>query len=148
MFTIEKMQEDDCDSIMDMVMSFYDSPAVSHPVPERTLTETFKAALRGDEGLDGYKLVEDGKIAGYCYVTEYYACEVGGKNIMIEELYFNPSARDKGYGTVVFNWIFKKYSYARRFRLEVTDDNLDARRLYERLGFRSLDYGQMVRDVL
>ncbi|QOV18225.1 GNAT family N-acetyltransferase [Blautia liquoris] len=148
MFRIKKMQENDCDSVLNMVMAFYDSPAVSHTVSKETLTRTFKAAVAGDQGLDGYKLMEGERICGYCYVTEYYACEVGGKNVMIEELYFDPSARNKGYGTEMLNWIFKSYPGAKRYRLEVTDDNPSARRLYERLGFTALDYGQMVRDVL
>ena len=39
-----------------------------------------------------------------------------------------------------------EYPDCGRIRLEVTDANKGAIRLYERLGFRFLQYGQMVLD--
>lgn len=148
MLEIIKMQEKDREAVMSMVEEFYHSPAVIHPVPSETLLRTFEAAVSGKEGLDGYKLQEDGRIIGFSYITEFYACEVGGKCIMLEEIYLSEAARGKGYATQFFNWMFEKYAYAKRFRLEVSKDNTGVSGLYERLGFTFLDYGQMVRDVL
>ena len=142
------MQEEDREEVMEMVVKFYNSPAVSHPVPVEVLVRTFKAAAAGNQGLQGYTLQEEGKIVGFAYITEYFACEVGGKNVMIEEIYLKEEARGKGYATEFFQWVFEKYSYAKRFRLEVSRDNPGVVKLYERLGFQFLDYGQMARDML
>lgn len=148
MFEIVKMQESDREAVMEMVEHFYHSPAVSHPVAFETLLRTFTSAVSGDQGLEGFTLREDGKIVGFAYITEFFACEVGGKTIMIEEIYLKEEVRGKGYASCFFRWVFEKYSYAKRFRLEVSKDNPGVIKLYERLGFTTLDYGQMVRDVL
>lgn len=148
MFEIVRMREEDRVNVMQMAEVFYHSPAVCHAVPASTLLRTFEAALSGEQGLDGYVLLEDEKVVGFAYITEFYACEVGGKSVMLEEIYLKEEARKKGYATQFFHWMFETYSYAKRFRLEASMENPGAIRLYERLGFTFLDYRQMVRDVL
>lgn len=134
--------------LMRMVRSFYDSPAVSHRVSTPVLERTFDSAVAGDEGLDGYMLRDEQGMVGFAYVTEFYACEMGGKCVMIEEIYLEERSRGKGYATAFFQWLFREYAHAKRFRLEVMPGNEKGIRLYKRLGFDFLDYGQMVRDVL
>lgn len=148
MLEIVRMKEENREELLEMVRRFYDSSAVSHAVSTCVLERTFNSAIAGNEGLDGYMLMDEGKTAGFAYVTEYYACEVGGRCVMIEEIYLNESCRGKGYATEFFQWVFRKYAHAKRFRLEVTMENEGGIRLYKRLGFHFLDYGQMVRDVL
>ena len=96
--------------------------------------------------LRGLLLLEDGAAVGYAYVTRYYSAEVGAHCLMFEELYFKETCRGKGYGTRVFQYVMAEYPDCGRIRLEVTDANKGAIRLYERLGFRFLQYGQMVLD--
>ena len=91
-------------------------------------------------------LKEDGHIVGFGYVTVYYACEVGGRCLMFEELYLKEEARGKGYGSRYFEAVMKARPEVKRFRLEVTRSNEGAVRLYQKLGFEFLDYDQMVLD--
>ena len=65
---------------------------------------------------------------------------------MLEEIYLDDSCRGKGYGTEFFQWMFREYPGAARFRLEVTGDNDRAARLYEKLGFTFMSYRQMIKD--
>ena len=51
------------------------------------------------------------------------------------------------YGSQVFNQVMAAHPECRRFRLEVTPANQSAARLYEWLGFRFLQYNQMVLDA-
>lgn len=147
MFTIREMTGGDRDAVLPMVKDFYRSPAVEHAVDDAVLERSFDDAVRADEPfLKGLMLLEEGRAVGYCYVTGYYAAEVGGRCLMIEELYFTPDCRGKGYGSRVFRWLMKEYRDYKRLRLEVTEENRGAVRLYERLGFRFLQYGQMVLD--
>ena len=147
MLEIREITPADREIVLPMVRDFYDSPAVEHPVEEAVLARAFDdAADPAEPLLDGYLLLEDGVCAGYCYVTNAYSAEVGGRMALIEELYFLPEYRRKGYGSQVFAWLKDRYPRARRLRLEVSEDNPDAARLYERLGFRWLNYGQMVLD--
>ena len=49
--------------------------------------------------ISGLVMLEDEKVVGYGYVTGYYASEVGGMCMFMEEMYFTPECRGKGYGT-------------------------------------------------
>lgn len=146
MFHIEKMQECMREEIMPMVQAFYHSDAVCHPVDTKILEQTFADAVSADPVLDGYALMEEERIVGFAYTTVYYACEVGGRCMMFEELYLKEETRGKGYGTVFFRQIMERHPEVRRFRLEVSRSNEAAVRLYERLGFTFLEYDQMVLD--
>ena len=145
MFEIRTMTAADHDVVMPMVQTFYKSPAVDHDTDPAILERTFRDAVDPAEPLlRGMHLVEDGQAVGYAYLTECYSCEVGGRCVFFEEMYFDPACRGKGYGTAVFRWVKEQYPNHPRIRLEVTDVNEGAIRLYQRLGFQFLDYRQMV----
>lgn len=145
MFEIRTMTAADHDVVMPMVQTFYKSPAVDHDTDPAILERTFRDAVDPAEPLlRGMLLVEDGQAVGYAYLTECYSCEVGGRCVFFEEMYFDPACRGKGYGTAVFRWVKEQYPNHPRIRLEVTDVNEGAIRLYQRLGFQFLDYRQMV----
>lgn len=147
MLTIRDMTAADREAVMPMVTDFYHSAAVEHAVPAAVLERSFAAAADvGEPLLRGLILLEEEAAVGYCYVTEYYSSEVGSRCLSVEELALKPECRGKGYGRQVFAWLMGEYPGHARIRLEVTESNRDAVRLYERLGFRFLEYGQMVLD--
>ena len=147
MLEIRDMTPMDRGAVMPMVREFYHSSAVEHDVSPEVLERSFRDAADPEEAaLRGLLLLDGGEAVGYCYVTGLYSAEVGGKCLMIEEIYFKPQARGKGYGSELFAWLRKEYAGYARFRLEVTAANEDAVRLYQRWGFRFLEYGQMVLD--
>ena len=148
MLEIKKMTGDMRETVLDMVIQFYHSNAVSHEVPTPVLEQTFLDAVSEDPVLMGYVLTEEGKIIGFAYVTVFYACEVGGRCLMFEELFLKEEARGKGYGTAFFKWVMESHPEVKRFRLEVTEENKRAFALYESLGFSFLDYGQMAKDCI
>ena len=93
----------------------------------------------------GLVLEEDGRPVGYHYMCIGYSAEVGGRYLLLDELYLAPECRGKGYGEQVIRWAMEQHPECARYRLEVTGENRAAR-LYERMGFRYLDYKQMVID--
>lgn len=133
MISIREMTAADEGAVMEMVDRFYHSPAVEHEVdPAEPL-------------IQGLVLEEDGRPVGYHYMCIGYSAEVGGRYLLLDELYLAPECRGKGYGEQVIRWAMEQHPECARYRLEVTGENRAAR-LYERMGFRYLDYKQMVID--
>lgn len=145
MLNVCLMTEQDQAYVMPRVHQFYTSDAVDHAVSEEVLEQTFEQAVSENPLITGFILEEEGKKAGYSYITHMYSTE-SGSCIMIEELYLDPSMRGKGLGHAFFHWLFRAYPDTARFRLEVTAENSRAEALYERLGFAALDYHQMIRE--
>ena len=65
---------------------------------------------------------------------------------LLEELYFAPQFRGRGLGGQMLDWFADRYKDSKRYRLEVNRENTGAIRLYERKGFRFLEYLQMVEE--
>lgn len=143
---IKEMLPQDEAAVLSMVHKFYHSGAADHAVDEQVIQRTFLDAVSEDPLLRGVTLWEHDRIIGFAYLTSFYACEVGGPTVMIEEIFLDDSCRDQGYGTMFFEWLFREYPKAVRFRLEVAEDNTRAIRLYEKLGFSFISYRQMVKD--
>ena len=137
----------DKENVMEMVQEFYHSDAVDHEVKQEVLEATLNAAVSEDPVLRGVVLEEDGKIIGYAYLTSYFVTEAGGINLMIEDLFIKKEARDHGYGSQFFKWLFKEYPNVKRYRMEVTEENKGAVSLYKKMGFEFLGYLQMIKDI-
>lgn len=144
---IRPITAEDRETYLELCRAFYCSPAVLHPVPEEHFERTFDRLMEGSPFVKGYLLEWDGAPAGYALLAVTFSQEAGGEVFWIEELYLRPEFRGKGLGTELFRYLeTHRPGAVTRFRLELEPDNRDARRLYERLGFSALGYGQMVRD--
>lgn len=149
MLTFRDISPEDRDLVLSMADDFYHSDAVDHPVDPAILEHAFQAAADPAEPLlRGLLLQQDGADAGYMYITQCYSAEVGGRCIFIEEIYLKPDFRGRGLGTQVMAWLEEAYPSARRFRLEVTQANQGAVRLYQKAGYEFLRYDQMVLDKI
>lgn len=146
MLQIREMCDGDEEVVLPLVHEFYHSDAVDHTVDDSVLRRTFADAVREHSLLRGVMLLDGQTPVGFAYITSFYACETGGVTVMIEEVYLSEACRGKGYGTQFFEWLFKEYPDAKRFRLEVTKSNEGAVRLYEKLGFTFMKYDQMIKD--
>jgi GNAT superfamily N-acetyltransferase len=148
MLKIRAMEVSDRDEVMKMEHEFYHSDAVDHIVGEEILLRTFTDAVGEEPNIWGVILCEEEEVIGFSYLTSCYGCEVGGKVIILEELFMKEQARGKGYGKKFFQWLFDTYRReAVRFRLEVTKANMGAAALYKKMGFEFLEYSQMIQDL-
>lgn len=146
MLTFQDITPADRDIVLPMVEDFYQSDAVDHPVSPAILERAFQDAAGAEPLLRGVLILEDGVPAGYLYVTLCYSAEVGGRCVFIEELYLAPAYRGRGLGRQIMAWLMEQYPNSARFRLEVTQVNQGAVKLYEACGFQYLRYDQMVLD--
>ncbi len=138
---------DDHDALLTMMKEFYHTPGVLHSVPESYFENTFQKLLDGDPDLNAYIIQFERKTAGYCLLSHTYSNEAGGLTVWIEEVYVSPDFRGHKLADKALREIFKLYEdTAARFRLEVTADNKTAKKIYYRLGFKNLDYQQMVKE--
>lgn len=140
------MNNSHTDKLLDMAKIFYSSDALDHEVPIDIIKQNIKEAVGDNSILTGYVFCEDNNIIGFSYVTCYYETEVGGVCAQVLDLYIDEKYRGRGFATQYFNYIFEKYSYAKRFRLEVVKDNIKAIDVYKRMGFKDISYGQMAID--
>lgn len=149
MLNLRDLVPEDAPVVLPMVQEFYHSDAVDHLVDPAVLEQSFRAAADpGEPLLRGLLIQWDGEAAGYLYVTQCYAAEVGGRCVLLDEVYLKPEFRGKGIGTRILAWLEESYPTARRFRLEVTQANRGAARLYRSAGYEYLRYDQMVLDKL
>lgn len=149
MLTFRDITPADHDLVIPMVVDFYHTDAVDHEVPVEIMERSFAAAADpGDPLLRGVLVYRDGEVAGYVYLTFCYSAEVGGRCVFIEELFLKENFRGLGLGKEIMAWMEQEYPDVRRFRLEVTQVNQQAIRLYEKSGYKYLRYDQMIFDKL
>ncbi len=145
--TFRKFKENDSDLFFSMVKKFYAPPAVIHVPSEEVMMSSFYASLDIPELVKGYMFEFDDSPAGYAIVSMKFETEVGGMAAWIEEIFVEEEFRNKGIGNKFFGFLENELKgQIKRIRLEVGDDNEDAKRLYKKLGFDFLDYKQMVKD--
>ncbi len=146
---IRKIEEKDRKEFLRLSKIFYASAAVLHDIPERFHEKAFEEMMRSDIYAEGYLFEEEGKAAGYALNAKTYSREAGGMVLWLEELFILPEYRSRGLGRTYFALMEEravKEGFA-RIRLEVEEDNVRARALYERLGYIPLAYGQMVKEL-
>ena len=147
MLTFRDMTRADHGVVLPMVADFYRTDAVDHEVPVEIMERSFAACADPDEPLLRGVLVYSGdEVVGYVYLTFCYSAEVGGRCVFIEEIFLKEAFRGKGLGREIMVWMENEYPEVRRFRLEVTQVNKSAIRLYEKSGYKYLRYDQMVFD--
>lgn len=133
---------------MEMCRQFYASDAVLHKVPEEYFQITFNEIIRNSPYARGLIIEHNEIVAGYCLLSFTYSNEVAGLVVMIEEAYICPDFQGHGLGSELLAYIESEYEgKAKRFRLEVTDTNLGAIKLYEKFGYQQFDYVQMVKEI-
>ncbi len=140
-----EIRQEDRAVYYDFVDKFYHTDAVNAPVPTENYRSAFDEMMRSDRYLKGYIFEEEGVPCGFALLSKTYSQEAGGLSVTIEEIYIEPEYRGRGLGTAFFEYL-KREIPAMRFRIEVEDDNIGAKRLYERMGFELLPYLQMVID--
>ena len=145
---IRKMRSEDKKTYMEMAREFYHSDAVLHPVPDTYFERTADEALRSDVYAEIFLFECENEAAGYGLIAKTYSQEAGGMVWWIEEVYVREAFRSKGIGREFFAYLDKvKGSAGTRMRLEVEEDNTRAVALYKKLGYKPLEYAQMIKDA-
>ena len=140
---IRKFIETDKQIFIDMCMDFYSGEGVDHSIAIEYASTTFDKLLKSSPFCEAYLYEDNGIVYGYVLLSFTYSNESGGDVVWIEELYTAPTARGRGIASSLLKYVLDCYKHYSRFRLEVTENNQGAIRLYERNGFKQLNYLQM-----
>jgi GNAT superfamily N-acetyltransferase len=135
----------DDESLVRMCLALYAEDPGPEPVSVENIRRTL-FALR-EKPMRGRALVleQDGEACGYALVIPYWSNELGGDIDIIDEIFVDRPYRGRGHATTLIAGLaggtepFASKVVA--LALEVTPDNLRARRLYERLGFSGRNLG-------
>ena len=145
---VREARREDRGLYLKMAHDFYHSAAVLHPIPDSFIEKTFEECTRGGPYGKLFILEHGGDGAGYGLVAKTFSQEAGGYVYWVEELYIMEEHRAKGLGSEFLAFIDKnREEGVTRIRLEVEEDNVRAMALYEKLGYRHLDYRQMAKEL-
>jgi len=136
------MSELDTEEVLEMMRTFYNSPAVLTNGSEDIFKTDIENCIGNSPFLEGYIFSQNEIIAGYAMVAKSFSTEFGKPCIWIEDLYLKPDYRGLGIGSQFFAYITKKYpDYIAR--LEVEEENEKAVSMYKKCGFDVLPYLEM-----
>lgn len=139
-------KEQDRKDFIEMCLDFYSGEAVLHSISKENITKTFEAIIHGNPYIMGHIIELDREIVGYSLFWLYWSNEIGGLMCFIDEIYVKAEYRGQRLGTEYLEFLKGVYKdLVVGFRLEVSMKNNRATKLYERLGFESLNYDQMIR---
>lgn len=127
-----------------MCIDFYNTDGVDHSIPISNMEKTFNLLIDGSDFAKAYVYEKNNKTAGYILLALTYSNEAGGTVVWFDEIYVKPEFRFQGIGSELIDFVVEKYkSNTARFRLEITESNIGAKKLYLSKGFKDLSYRQM-----
>ncbi len=142
--SIRPIEKSDKTEYLKMADDFYSTDAVYKKVPFEHFESAFSELMRSNERIECY-IIESGKdVAGYILLAKFYSQEAGGETVWFDEIYVKDAFRGKGLATKAMTCIMEKYKDS-SFRLEIEPENDGAIRLYERMGFKMIPYGEMAK---
>jgi GNAT superfamily N-acetyltransferase len=133
------MKETDRVEILQMMETFYTSPAVFTNGSKKIYEADFAACISDSPYIAGYVFEENNEILGYAMIAKSFSTEFGKPCIWIEDLYMKPQHRGKGIGTAFFQYVEHQFSDC-VLRLEAEEDNHRAIALYQSCGYEILPY--------
>ena len=138
-----KIKTEDKDFYINAVEEFYDSDAVLHKIPKSNIIKTFEELISSAKYAEAFIIEENNEKAGYALITKTFSQEAGGLVFWIEEIFILPKFRGLGLCHKFLEFIKQNYD-VKRLRLEYTESNKKVMNIYEKCGFKTCDYKQMI----
>ena len=139
---IRIMRDADRGSVIEMMRTFYASPAVLSNGSEEIFKADVDACVGDSPYLEGYVFESGGDIQGYAMIAKSFSTEFGKPCIWIEDLYVKSEYRGLGIGSRFLKFIEEKYPNS-VYRLEAEAENERALHVYEKCGYAPLPYVEL-----
>ena len=143
--TIRKMTEQHRTQVVDMMRTFYHSPAVWTNGSEEIYNNDITACVGDSPYAEGFIFEKEGELLGYGMIAKSFSTEFGKPCIWIEDLYLKEEYRRKGIGSTFFRYLEKEYP-GTIMRLEVEEENVVAISSYRKNGYETLPYMEMKKE--
>ena len=106
---IRKMTEGDRRAVVDMMRSFYHSPAVWTDGSEEIYNNDVTACVSDNPYAEGFIFENAETIVGYGMIAKSFSTEFGKPCIWVEDLYLKEEYRGEGIGSSFFQYLERKY---------------------------------------
>lgn len=143
---IRRMNESDRESVMDMMRTFYASPAVLTNGSDEIFVSDVDECVSDSPYAEGYVFEDSGETIGYAMLAKSYSTEYGKRCIWIEDIYIKEGYRGKGIGSEFFRFLEESYPDV-LFRLEAEEENERAIHVYKKSGFDVIPYLELKKEM-
>lgn len=143
---IRKMTESDRETVVDMMRTFYHSPAVFTNGSEEIYNNDVTACVGNNPYAEGFIFESEKEILGYGMIAKSFSTEFGKPCIWIEDLYLKEEYRGEGIGSSFFTYLEENFPDT-IMRLEVEEENARAVAVYKKNGYDTLPYMEMKKEV-
>lgn len=133
--TFRTATEAECPRLQEMIDALY-AAFPGHPGKDFRVDRTWREFNSKPDKGRIVSFEHGGQLVGYAIIVFFWSNEFGGDVIEIDELYVDAIARGTGLAKAFFQWLDEAYPESVGKSLQVADDNVGARRLYERVGFK------------
>lgn len=140
--TIRDIEERDRTQVVEMMRTFYASPAVFSNGSDEIFNTDIDNCIGGSPYIEGYVFENSGNVQGYAMLAKSFSTEFGKPCIWIEDIYVKDEYRGLGIGSIFLKFIEEKYRDS-LFRLEVEAENERAINVYKKCGYDFLPYMEM-----
>lgn len=145
-FSIRHITVGDKNEVIDMMRTFYSSPAVATDGSDEIFENNVDNCINSSPYLTGYVFERDKKIIGYAMLAFGFSTEYGLPCVWIEDIYIKDEYRGKGIAKKFFGFVEENYKGS-LLKLEVEKENKRAIALYESCGFDYLPYHEMKKKI-
>ncbi len=129
----------DRDTLVELMREFYAESKT--PFETGQTIRAFEKILRDDTLGRIWILERNGSAAGYAVLTFGFSMEYGGRDAFVDDLFVRVEHRCRGLGRAAMEAMMGECGKrgVRALHLEVARDNLAAKQLYRRFGFKDND---------
>lgn len=142
---IRKMTEFDRESVVEMMRTFYHSPAVFTNGSEEIYNNDVTACVSDSPYAEGFIFENEKEIAGYGMIAKSFSTEFGKPCIWIEDLFIKEEYRKKGISRDFFEMLKNRYPN-HLLRIEAEEENERAVSVYKKAGFQILPYLELYKE--
>jgi len=138
----------DLTTLIELVQEFHENENL--PFDENVERDVLMHLLTDESLGQAWLIQQEDEVIGYIVLTLGYSLEYRGRDAFIDELYLRSKYRGQGIGTqtLAFAEDACRVLRVQALHREVDFDNLDAQRLYQRVGYQRHDRFLMTKHLV